>query len=112
MRLHAIYRSVGAENRKQRPPGYSKPTCLRSFLRARDACASTGELLFLNDGPIPPDLVAAMQRAGEIVARAGLELHGSYWAAIDLALQGAGPMTISCTSRRTTTSTAGRSSSR
>ena len=87
MRLHAIYRSVGVENRKPRPPGYSKPTCLRSFLRARAACPNSGELLFLNDGPIPPDLVAAMQRAGEIVARAGLELHGSYWAAVDLALE-------------------------
>jgi hypothetical protein len=86
MNLHAIYRSVGAENAKPRPPGYAKLTCLYSFLRAREACPAPGELLFLNDGPIPPAQVATMRSVGEIVAIEGLELHLSYWKAIDLAL--------------------------
>jgi hypothetical protein len=86
MNLHAIYRSVDAMNAKPRPPGYSKLTCLYSFLRAREACPAPGELLFLNDGPIPPAEVATMRSAGEIVATEGLQLHHSYWVAVDLAL--------------------------
>jgi hypothetical protein len=86
MNLHAIYRSVGAENATPRPPGYAKLTCLYSFLRARDACPAPGELLFLNDGPIPPAQVATMRSAGEIVHTEALELHLSYWRAIDLAI--------------------------
>lgn len=86
MNIHAIYRSVDSVNTKRRPPGYSKLTCLYSFLRAREACPAPGELLFLNDGPIPPAEVAAMQSAGEIVPATGHELHRSYWTAVHLAL--------------------------
>ena len=85
--FHVIYRSADFENTKSRPAGYAKLTSLRSFLRALAACPCEGDLLFLNNGPIPPDQVAAMESAGEIVPRAGLELHQSYWAAIDLALE-------------------------
>jgi hypothetical protein len=86
MNLHVIYRSVGAENAKPRPPCYAKLTSLYSFLRAREACPAPGELLFLNDGPIPPAQLATMRSVGEIVPIDGLELHLSYWKAIDLAL--------------------------
>ncbi len=32
--LHIFYRSTGGDNKKNRPPFYSKMLCLRSFLRA------------------------------------------------------------------------------
>lgn len=84
--LHIIYRSVDAANRKPRPAGFSKLACLVSFMAACAACPELGELLFLNNGPIAPELMALMSPAGQVVEREGLELHESYWAAIDLAL--------------------------
>lgn len=87
MRFHTIYRATHTENTKPRPRGYSRLTCLHSFLRALAACANEGERLFLNNGPVPPDQVDAMRAAGVIVAREGLDSHESYWAALDLALE-------------------------
>jgi hypothetical protein len=87
--LHVVYRATGKVNRKPRPPGFSKQRCLASFLHAWDGCPQHRDLVFLNDGDVPADLRAAMEAAGRVVTRANMELHGSYWAAIGLAI-GAG----------------------
>ena len=81
-----MYRSIGPDNAKNRPPFHSKRTSLLSFLRALDAI-DPGELVFLNNGPIPDDRLAIMRRAGRIDARDALDLHESYWAALEVALR-------------------------
>jgi hypothetical protein len=65
--FHVIYRSTGRENRKRRPSFYSKLACLASFLRAFERC-SDAEVIFLNDGEIPSERLAAMKATGEVVA--------------------------------------------
>lgn len=88
VRLHVIYRSTGPENAKGRPAYHSKLRSLRSLLRSWDAVqAPRGELVFLNNGPIPADRLAVMRRAGRVESLSGLELHESYWAAVSLALE-------------------------
>jgi hypothetical protein len=84
VRLHVIYRSTDRENLKARPAYYSKRSSLLSFLRAREACADAGELVFLNNGPIAPERLAVMEAAGTVEAHGDLELHESYWAALRL----------------------------
>src|SRR4051794_31846232 len=88
LRLHVIYRSAGGDNRKARPAFYSKRTALLSFLRAWWAVPAEerGEMIFLNDGAVGEDRLAPMRHAGVVDARSGLQIHGSYWAALDLAL--------------------------
>jgi hypothetical protein len=86
VRLHVIYRSTGPDNMKARPPYHSKLSSLLSLLRSWDAAGPRGELVFLNNGPIPADRLAVMHRAGRVESRSGLELHESYWAALSLAL--------------------------
>jgi hypothetical protein len=85
VRLHVIYRSTDRENSKARPAYYSKQSSLLSFLRAREACAEAGELVFLNNGPIAPERLAVMEAAGTVEAHGNLELHESYWAALRVA---------------------------
>lgn len=82
VKLHAIYRSTDLENRKARPASYSKHTALLSFLRARDACAEAGELVFVNSGPIAGERLAVMEATGAVDQHEQLELHESYWAAL------------------------------
>ena len=86
VRLHVIYRSTGPDNAKGRPPYHSKLRSLRSLLRSWEAVGPRGELVFLNNGPIPADRLAVMHRCGRVESRSGLELHESYWAAVSLAL--------------------------
>jgi hypothetical protein len=87
MRLHTIYRATHKENTKPRPPGYSQLTCLRSFLRAWEACPDKGEMLFLNDGPVPREQTDLMEAAGgEIVAAGELDIVASIWGALELPL--------------------------
>jgi hypothetical protein len=84
MRLHMIYRSTDRENTKARPAYYSKLSSLLSFLRAREACADAGELVFVNNGPIARERLALMEAAGSVDPHGDLELHESYWAALRL----------------------------
>jgi len=77
-RLRAIYRSYGGDNRKCRPEFYSKRLALLSFIRAvRALKPGQAELIFLNDGPIQPDVLALMTQAGEVVNRPHSELRAS-----------------------------------
>lgn len=82
VQLHVIYRSTGRENRKPRPAYYSKHASLLSFLRAREACAEPGDLVFLNGGPIAAERLAVMEATGAVEAHDDLELYESYWAAL------------------------------
>lgn len=82
VKLHVIYRSTDMENRKARPAYYSKHTALLSFLRAREACAEAGELVFVNSGPIAGERLAVMEATGAVDQHEQLELHESYWAAL------------------------------
>jgi hypothetical protein len=80
-----VYRSTGPENAKNRPPYHAKRASLLSLLRALGP-VETGEVVFVNNGPIPGDRLAVMREAGRIDPRDGLHLHESYWAALDVAL--------------------------
>jgi hypothetical protein len=82
MQLHVIYRSTDRENRKPRPAYYSKYATLLSCLRAREACAEAGELVFVNSGPIASERLAVMEATGVVDQHEPLELHESYWAAL------------------------------
>lgn len=85
--LHVIYRSYGGENRKGRPDYYSKRLALTSFIRAVDECPVPVEVIYLNDGPIPGDLLALMQASGEIVGRSRLGNKGAVRAALAIPRQ-------------------------
>jgi hypothetical protein len=82
VQLHVIYRSTDRENRKARPAAFSKHTALLSFLRAREACAEAGDLVFLNNGSIAADRLALMEATGTVKTLDDLQLHESYWAAL------------------------------
>jgi hypothetical protein len=82
--LHAIYRSTGKVNSKPRPDGFSKHRSLESFLTA---WPGDGDLIFLNDGPVPSEQLALMEAAGEVIVRAATDAMGAYWTALELALE-------------------------
>ena len=82
--LHVVYRSYGGENAKGRPAYYSKALSLASLLRAVEPLGTDAEIVFLNDGPIPDDLVHIMERHGQIDARAQMGMKGSLRAALAL----------------------------
>jgi len=64
LELRLVYRSYGGENQKRRPPYFSKLLTLVSFLRAASR-APGADIIFLNDGPIPPERLQLMERFGE-----------------------------------------------
>ncbi|HEY2735923.1 MAG TPA: hypothetical protein VGI70_18125, partial [Polyangiales bacterium] len=82
--LRIIYRSYGGENQKGRPPYYSKLLALASLVRAREQLKSRVEIVYLNDGPIPADRLALMERTGEVIARHGLGNKRSLAVAYDI----------------------------
>jgi hypothetical protein len=78
-----VYRSYGGENRKQRPDYYSKVLTLTSFVRAADRLPAA-EIIFLNDGPVPTERLAIMERFGRVIQLAdeAQGLRASYRAAL------------------------------
>ena len=83
--LHVVYRSYGGENKKGRPEFYSKLLALLSMVRClKQLRREQVDLIFLNDGPIPPDRLNIMDKTGEVLARSGLGLKGSLRAALEL----------------------------
>jgi hypothetical protein len=86
MKLHAIYRSYGGENRKSRPAYYSKLLALASFVRAVDQLESPVGLTFLNDGPVANDAYRLMEAVGRVVSFDRLGIRGSYAKALKLAV--------------------------
>jgi hypothetical protein len=73
--LRAIYRSTASENGKPRPPFFSKLLSLASFLRAVEELGQPVDILFLNDGGIPPDRLRVMEAAGEVGWLPQTDLH-------------------------------------
>jgi hypothetical protein len=82
--LHVIYRSYGGENAKGRPTFYSKIVALVSLVRAVAELDVAGDIVFLNDGPIPAERLAVMKRSGEVLARSQMGMKGSMRAALAL----------------------------
>lgn len=82
MAIRIIYRSYGGENRKGRPEYYGKLLALTSFLRAFERV--DGDVVYLNDGPIPHDRLRLMQETGRIIELPGIGMRGSYRAALEL----------------------------
>jgi hypothetical protein len=82
--LHAVYRSTAKVNTKPRPAGFSKLRSLESFLAA---WPHHGDLIFLNDGPVPSEQLQLMEPAGDVIVRAATDAMGAYWTALELALQ-------------------------
>jgi hypothetical protein len=81
VRLHIVYRSVGSENRKDRPDFYDKSVALASLLRAVDNVDIDTELVFVNDGPVPAERLAMMADAGEVLGvRCGSNRSSYRWA--------------------------------
>ena len=85
--IHVIYRSYGGENKKGRPAFYSKLVALVSIVHALAEFEGKGEIIFLNDGPIPRDRLHVMERSGEILARSQLGMRGSMRTALALPAQ-------------------------
>jgi hypothetical protein len=86
-RLHVVYRSYGRSNAKDRPPFFSKLLALASLVRSAEEARQPVDLIFLNDGPIPEDLLALMEAVGEVVSRSRLGLRRSYQAGLALPLE-------------------------
>jgi hypothetical protein len=84
--LHIFYRSTGGDNKKNRPPYYSKMLCLRSFLRAFARVRDRASITFVNDGPMPDDRLAVMKEWGRIVSFPGLGNSPSYRETLALAV--------------------------
>jgi hypothetical protein len=95
VKCHFVYRSTGKENRKKRPAYYSKAVALASFLAAVDALPVSGDIVFVNDAPIPAALEDVMRQHGLVINVPGLTMLTSYqralavpeergWAADDL----------------------------
>lgn len=84
-RLKIVVRSYGGENDKNRPAYYSKLLALASVVRAASTVPEA-ELLFLNDGPVPPDRLALMERFGPVhqIADEPQGMRASYWYALNL----------------------------
>lgn len=85
--LRILYRSVGGENPKSRPPYYSKLLCLRSLLRAASRLPHRPHITFVNDGPMPGDRLADMEKWGEVVSLPGVGNSPSYRGVLKLALR-------------------------
>lgn len=85
-RMHLVLRSYGGENDKNRPPYYSKLLALVSFIRAASRVPGA-DMLFVNDGPVPPSHLALMERYGTVLQIPGgpVGMRGSYVHAITLA---------------------------
>jgi hypothetical protein len=77
--LHLVYRSYGGENAKGRPAYYSKVLTLASFVRAAERVPDA-DVVFVNDGPVPPERLALMERAGRIlqIGPEPIGMRGSY----------------------------------
>jgi hypothetical protein len=86
VKLHAIYRSYGGENRKSRPAYFNKLLALASFVRAVDQLESPVVLTFLNDGPVANDAYSLMEAMGRVVPFNRLGCRGSYARALTLAV--------------------------
>ncbi len=66
MTQRLVYRSYGGENHKLRPDYYSKVLTLTSFVRAASRLPQA-DVIFLNDGPVPAERLAIMERFGRVV---------------------------------------------
>src|SRR5690348_13518777 len=85
--LTILYRSTGGDNPKNRPPYYNKMLCLRSLLRSFERVGERGSIIFINDGPMPDDRLAVMERYGKIVSLPGLGNSPSYRETLKIALE-------------------------
>lgn len=85
--MYIVYRSFGGENQKGRPAFYSKSVALASLIRAVEG--TDARIIYLNDGPIPPERLRLMEKTGEIVQIEGgpVGMRGSYRAAVSLPLK-------------------------
>jgi hypothetical protein len=84
--LSILYRSTASENRKDRPPYYSKSLCLYSFLRAFTRVRQYATVTFINDGPLPEERQAVMHEWGSIVTLPGIGNSHSYRRALATAV--------------------------
>ena len=84
MKLHAVYRTTGSENRKRRPEMYSKGVALSSFLASLESVRDVGDLVFIIDGPIPDAQLALFRSQGEVIQLAGVGNSSSYRRALML----------------------------
>jgi hypothetical protein len=92
--LHLIYRAYGGENKKGRPPFYSKLLAVASLARAlRQLEPGSAEAIFICDGPMPADRLAVMQSAGEVLRRSNLGLKGSLQTSLALPVDRKWPAT-------------------
>jgi len=92
-RLRIVYRSHGGENMKARPPYYSKMLALASVVRSVRESGVDPQVIFWNDGPIPPDRMELMRATGDIVPVSAGSNRESYRSAIEFAARGGWPDT-------------------
>lgn len=88
-KVHFVYRTVAAENRKGRPPWYTKAVCLASFLEAVSAMQQpAASLLVVCDSPELPEgcedvLGAYGHLTPKVEHTAGLGNGGTYLKALE-----------------------------
>jgi hypothetical protein len=87
MNLHVIYRSCSRENLRQRPAFYSKAAALHSCLQALRQCRRPWDVVFLNDGRLPADLLSVMHSTGVVEEHRSLGINGSYRRALAIAVR-------------------------
>jgi hypothetical protein len=76
--LRLVYRAYGGQNMKNRPPFFSKKLGLQSFLQAATETGDQSEILFVNDGPMPEELLELMRPHGKILQLPGVGMRRSY----------------------------------
>ncbi|MBW0088706.1 hypothetical protein I4I73_06480 [Pseudonocardia sp. KRD-184] len=81
-RLIIVYRSTDAENDKPRPSYYSKDLALASILRSAEALPCSPRFHFLNDGDLPIERLAVMQRYGRVHRLSGGSNRATFRSAV------------------------------
>jgi hypothetical protein len=76
--LRLVYRAYGGQNMKNRPPFFSKQLGLQSFVHAAAAAGDQSEIVFVNDGPMPADILELMRPHGRIIELPSVGMRRSY----------------------------------
>ncbi|HEY6798034.1 MAG TPA: glycosyltransferase [Kineosporiaceae bacterium] len=76
--LRLVYRSYAGENWKNRPAFYTKRLALLSFARAVEASGAELEVLFINDGPVPDEILEIQRPLGRVIELPRVGMRRSY----------------------------------
>ena len=84
-RLSAYYRVTPTSNGKPRPPWFSRPRALRSFLAACEQAGAAVDVAFVADGGVPDELAGLVAGAGPVLPVRGGSAAKSFRRLLDVA---------------------------